>query len=120
MQTYQIKSKPNSGFRCGVSSPPPVVCSPRGLNSVILAQRRVSPVRRRVLGFQFSCFCLNAEVCFLVLVPVRWGGSRSDAGELVPEARRQDALHLLHDEVQRSKQRAEELRRGKQHRKINS
>lgn len=38
--------------------------------------------------------------------PVR---SRSDAGELVPEAGRQDALHLLHDEVQRSKQRAEEL-----------
>lgn len=36
-------------------------------------------------------------------------GSDSDAGELVPEAGRQDALHLLHDEVQRSKQRAEEL-----------
>lgn len=35
-----------------------------------------------------------------------WG---SDASELVPEAGRQDALHLLHDEVQRSEQRAEEL-----------
>lgn len=34
---------------------------------------------------------------------------RSDAGELVPEAGWQDALHLLHDEVQRSEQRAEEL-----------
>lgn len=40
--------------------------------------------------------------------PVRSG---SDAGELVPEAGRQDALHLLHDEVQRSEQRAEELQR---------
>lgn len=38
------------------------------------------------------------------------GRSGSDAGELVPEAGRQDALHLLHDEVERSKQRAEELR----------
>lgn len=36
-------------------------------------------------------------------------GSGSDAGELVPEAGRQDALHLLHDEVERSEQRAEEL-----------
>lgn len=36
-------------------------------------------------------------------------GPWSDAGELVPQAGWQDALHLLHDEVQRSKQRAEEL-----------
>lgn len=43
--------------------------------------------------------------------PVRSG---SDAGELVPEAGRQDALHLLHDEVQRSKQRAEELQGDKE------
>lgn len=37
------------------------------------------------------------------------GSPRSDAGELVPEAGWQDALHLLHDEVERSEQRAEEL-----------
>lgn len=39
---------------------------------------------------------------------------RSDAGELGPEAGRQDALHLLHDEVQRSEQRAEELQEDKE------
>lgn len=43
-------------------------------------------------------------------LPVLGAALRSDAGELVPEAGRQDALHLLHDEVQRSEQRAEELR----------
>lgn len=36
-------------------------------------------------------------------------GGASDAGELVPQAGRQDALHLLHDEVEGSEQRAEEL-----------
>lgn len=35
--------------------------------------------------------------------------SLSDACELVPEAGRQDALHLLHDEVEWCKQRAQEL-----------
>lgn len=33
----------------------------------------------------------------------------SDASELVPKAGRQDALHFLHDKVQRSEERAEEL-----------
>lgn len=37
------------------------------------------------------------------------GGLGSDAGELVPKAGRQDALHLLHDEVEGSEQRAEKL-----------
>ena len=52
-------------------------------------------------------------MCVCVWVCVEVGSSswrsRSDAGELVPEAGWQDVLYLLHDEVQRSEQRAEEL-----------
>lgn len=69
-----------------------------------------SPTQRS--GFQFSCFCLGGGwLPVLGLILVRSG---SDAGELVPEAGRQDALHLLHDEVQRSEQCAEELRRDRE------
>lgn len=60
-------------------------------------------------GFQSGCVPLGGGR-LLVL------GARSDAGELVPEAGRQDALHLLHDEVERSEQRAEELQEDKHER----
>lgn len=76
------------------------------LNSLTSAQRCVSPVQRSAPGFS-SAVSVRKEVLVLGLMRV---GSGSDAGELVPEAGRQDALHLLHDEVERSEQRAEELR----------
>lgn len=88
---------------------------PVGLNSVMLAQRRVSPVQRSILDF-CSAVCLHGgqvgsalRWCSVGVVRDGAGSWGSDASELVPEAGRQDALHLLHDEVQRSKQRAEEL-----------
>ncbi len=72
MQTYQIKSKPISGFHCFAFfcfMPPCVVLvwSQFGLNSVILAQRCVSPVQRNVLGFS-SAVSVWMEVgsCFWV------------------------------------------------------
>lgn len=119
-QTYQIKSKTILESIvlpfCLMPPPPPPPRRPRfGLNSVFLAQRCVSPVQISVLGFS-STVSVWMEVGSWSLVwfwsgPVRSG---SDAGELVPEAGRQDALHLLHDEVQRSKQRAEELQGDKE------
>lgn len=93
--------------------PPPVVlvCSQFGLNLGTKVCQS-SPMQRS--GFQFSCFCLDGgQLLVLGLILVR-SGRGSDAGELVPEAGRQDALHLLHDEVQRSKQRAEKLQRDKE------
>lgn len=81
---------------------------PFGLNSLILAQRRVSPVQCSVLGLRSAPDSDSGPGC--VSGPVQSG---SDASELVPEAGRQDALHLLHDEVQRSEQRAEELQGDK-------
>lgn len=72
-----------------------------GLNSVFLAQKCQSGFKPQSSGFQFSCVCGRRRA------PP--GAPRSDAGELVPEAGWQDALHLLHDEVERSEQRAEEL-----------
>lgn len=118
IQTYQIKSKPIVGSV--------VFClsfffshwlrlqSPRiGLNWIFWARRRVSPLTLRLLASSSAVSVFLAggsapgpgpRVCS---GPVRSGGS--DAGELVPQAGRQDALHLLHDEVQRSEQRAEEL-----------
>lgn len=94
---------------------------------------RLSPRCPRLLWVWFELSRLGTEVCQSSPTHCSWfqfsclrppGGSalgagpgsgsgpvnsRSDASELVPEAGRQDALHLLHDEVQRSKQRAEEL-----------
>lgn len=61
-------------------------------------------------GFSCKVPGFSSAVCVCVWVEVGSSGSpRSDAGELVPEAGWQDALHLLHDEVERSEQRAEEL-----------
>ena len=107
------KVKTNSGFHCSAFL---FHASSRRLFSVLFELGNLgtkvcqsSPTQRS--GFQFSCFCLGVEVGSWSWVwfwcgPVRSG---SDAGELVPEAGRQDALHLLHDEIQGSKQRAEEL-----------
>lgn len=117
MQTYQIKSKTilESIVLPFCFMPPPPRRPRFVLNSVFLAQRRVSPVQPSVLGFS-STVSVWMEVGSWSLVWF-WSGamrSGSDAGELVPEAGRQDALHLLHDEVQRSKQRAEELQGDKE------
>lgn len=84
--------------------------------------RREAPVRSNsAVRLGSSCSCLGPgrrSVLGHMMGPVwpgpagRGGGQvgLSDAGELVPQAGRQDALHLLHDEVERSKQRAEKLR----------
>lgn len=96
------KVKTNSGFRFSIFCLMPPSRPPQfGLNFSWHKSVSVrSPLKSS--GFQFSCFRVDGGRLLVV-------GSDSDAGELVPEAGRQDALHLLHDEVQRSKQRAEEL-----------
>lgn len=116
------KVKNNSGIHCfaflshaspSPSPPSSSVWFELGILGTKVCQS--SPNQRS--GFQFNCFCLDGgRLLVLGLILVRSGPVRSgsDAGELVPEAGRQDALHLLHDEVQRSKQRAEELQGDKE------
>lgn len=121
-QTYQIKSKTilESIVLPFCLMPPPSPSPPSSsvwFELGILGTKVCQSSPNQRSGFQFNCFCLDGgRLLVLGLILVRSGAVRSgsDAGELVPEAGRQDALHLLHDEVQRSKERAEELQGDKE------